>query len=113
MCSLLPISRFSIIDVLDDEYLKANPGNPSPSDYTPSMKLAVDSAPKLTFGRRIKEKPIFMSPGPCYNPKVGQIGFNRNPKVSIKGRYKTKTDSTPDQLIIHTMHHQRCHLRLI
>jgi hypothetical protein len=80
------------IAYVDNGHLKANP---APSDYSPSLKLAVDSVPKITFGKRIKEKQIEASPGPCYNPMVGQIGMNQKTKISIKGRYQVKSESTP------------------
>jgi hypothetical protein len=55
----------------------------------------VESVPRFSFGKRTKEKVIEASPGPCYNPKAGQVGLNQKPKFSIKSKYKVKMESTP------------------
>ncbi|KAI8893878.1 hypothetical protein BC833DRAFT_606984 [Globomyces pollinis-pini] len=79
----------------DDEYIGPNPG---PADYKPNRALTVDAAPQFSLGSRLKERlrDNHFVPGPCaYEPKDRQIKNNQHAKVSLKGRYKVKLESSP------------------
>lgn len=72
--------------------------NPGPAGYNPDLKLTTNSFPKFSLGYRIKDKTgdAHLLPGPSqYNPPNNTIEINRNPKVSLKGRPKSKMEVTP------------------
>ena len=77
----------------DAVYVAPNPG---PCDYNPDAKLTLAKSPVFSLGSR-ESKSISKDdvPGPIYYPQNGQIQNNKNPKVTIKGRYKKPIDSMP------------------
>ncbi|KAI8913439.1 hypothetical protein EDD86DRAFT_273915, partial [Gorgonomyces haynaldii] len=78
----------------DDQFIGPNPG---PADYNPHPQLTLPSTPSYSLGSRPKERIKTQEvPGPqAYLPKDGQIKDNHHPKVTLKGRYKSKVELTP------------------
>ncbi|KAJ3414311.1 hypothetical protein HDV05_006760 [Chytridiales sp. JEL 0842] len=79
----------------DEEHFSPPPG---PTDYNPTSTLTLDRSPKYSLGQRWRERPSKSAelPGPgTYQPKDRQISVNDRPKVTLKGRYSTKIESTP------------------